>query len=192
MDVSRVPVDVLVADGHKWLLGAEACALFYVAENARERVPPVAAGWWNVKSESGFLDYELDFFLGARRYEAGSLPSAQIEGLAAAIDLLEEMGGARIRERILETVGALAEGLAARGWTIASPEPYESGILAAVPPDGDVNRAAKDFERRGVIIAPREGAVRFSPHAYNDFVEVERIVEAAREIARPGGTSAIR
>jgi selenocysteine lyase/cysteine desulfurase len=192
IDVSRVPVDVLVADAHKWLLGAEACALFYVAENARERVPPVSAGWWNVKSEGGFLDYELDFFLGARRYEAGSLPTAQIEGLAAAIDLLEEMGGETIRDRILETVGALAEGLASRGWKVASPEPLASGILAAVPPDGNANRAARDLERLGIIVAPREGAVRFSPHAYNDLAEVERIVETAQEIARPGGTSAIR
>ena len=183
LDVSRVPVDVFVADAHKWLLGQEACALFYVAENARERVPPVAAGWWNVRSEGGFLDYELDFYLSSRRYEPGSLPTAQIQGLGTAIDLLEEMGSEAIVERIRETVGALAEGLASRGWTIASPEPFGSGILAAAPPDGNANRAAKELEKLGVIVAPREGAVRFSPHAYNDLIEVERILEATQSLA---------
>jgi cysteine desulfurase / selenocysteine lyase len=178
IDVSRVPVDVLVADAHKWLLGAEACALFYVSENARERVPPVAAGWWNVKSEGTFLDYDLDFFLGGRRYEAGSLPTAQIEGLSAAIDLLDEMGRDAIHRRVLETVRTLADGLASRGWTLASPEPLQSGILAMVPPDANVNRAAKELEGRGIIVSPREGAVRFSPHASNDAGEVERILEA--------------
>jgi selenocysteine lyase/cysteine desulfurase len=182
IDVSRVPVDVLVADAHKWLLGPEACALFYVAENARERVPPVAAGWWNVKSDRSFLDYELDFFLGGRRYEAGSLPTAQISGLAAAIDLLDEMGSETIRGRILDTVRALAEGLASRGWTIASPQPLGSGILAAVPPDGNASRAAKELEARGMIVSPREGAVRFSPHAYNGEEEVERLLETALRI----------
>ncbi len=183
IDVSQVPVDVLVADAHKWLLGAEACALFYVSENARERVPPVNAGWWNVKSEGGFLDYELDFYLGSRRYEPGSLPTAQIEGLGAAIDLLEEMGSETILQRIRETVGTLADGLASRGWTIASPEPFGSGILAAAPPDGNANRAAKELEKLGVIVAPREGAVRFSPHACNDLTEVERILEATQSLA---------
>lgn len=182
IDVSRVPVDVFVADAHKWLLGAEACALFYVSENARERVPPVNAGWWNVKSEGGFLDYELDFYLGSRRYEAGSLPTAQIEGLGAAIDLLGEMGSETILHRIRETVGELAEGLASRGWRIASPEPFGSGILAAVPPDGNANLAAKELEARGIIVTPREGAVRFSPHAYNDVAEVERILDATRSL----------
>ena len=183
IDLSRVPVDVFVADAHKWLLGAEACALFYVSENARERVPPVSVGWWSVKAEGTFLDYELDFHLGGRRYEAGSLPTAQIEGLGAAVDLLDEMGIETIRKRILETVGALAEGLSSRGWTIASPQPLESGILAAVPPDGNAKRAAKSLEDRGVIVAPREGAVRFSPHAYNDLAEVERILEAVESLA---------
>jgi selenocysteine lyase/cysteine desulfurase len=142
-------------------------------------VPPVNVGWWSVKAEGTFLDYELDFFLGSRRYEAGSLPTAQIEGLGAAIDLLDEMGIETIRERILDTVNALAEGLSSRGWTIATPRPFESGILAAVPPDGNANRAAKELEGRGVIVAPREGAVRFSPHAYNDREEVNRLLEAA-------------
>jgi selenocysteine lyase/cysteine desulfurase len=182
LDVSRAPVDVLVADAHKWLLGAEACALFYVSENARERVPPVNAGWWNVKSEGGFLDYELEFYLGSRRYEAGSLPTAQIEGLAAAVDLLDEMGIETVRERILDTVNALAEGLSARGWTIATPRPFGSGILSAVPPEGNANRAAKELEARGIIVAPREGAVRFSPHAYNDRAEVEKILEAVQSV----------
>jgi selenocysteine lyase/cysteine desulfurase len=186
IDVSRVPVDVLVADSHKWLLGAEACALFYVAENARERVPPVAAGWWNVKSERGYLEYELDFFLGGRRYEPGSLPTAQIHGLSAALDLLEEMGSETILRRIGDTVRALAEGLASRGWRIATPEPFRSGILAAVPPGGDANRAAKELEARGIIVSPREGAVRFSPHASNDAAEVERILEAVGSVPEEG------
>jgi len=75
-------------------------------------------------------------------------------------------------------VRALAQGLGDLGWRIASPEPLASGILAAVPPDGNPFRAAKTLEARGVIVAPREGAVRFSPHAYNDFGEVERILAA--------------
>jgi len=181
LDVEAAHVDVLAADAHKWLLGAECCTVFYVSENARERVPPIGGGWWNVRHDSthgvGFLDYRLDFHLSARRYEPGSIPTAQIRGLAAALDLLEEMGVESIASRIHDSVRALAQGLGDLGWRIASPEPLASGILAAVPPDGNPFRAAKTLEARGVIVAPREGAVRFSPHAYNDLGEVERILE---------------
>ncbi|HSE62189.1 MAG TPA: aminotransferase class V-fold PLP-dependent enzyme [Thermoanaerobaculia bacterium] len=188
LDVRGANVDVLAADAHKWLLGAEACAVFYVSEGARERVPPAFGGWWNVRHEGshagGYLDYRLDFHLGARRYEPGSIPIAQIQGLSAALDLLEEMEAAEVSRRIVAAVETLADGLRRRGWNIATPEPFRSGILAAFPPDGDAIRAAKAFEARGIIVAPREGAVRFSPHAYNDGVEADRIIRSVEEMER--------
>jgi cysteine desulfurase / selenocysteine lyase len=184
IDVGEAGIDVLAADSHKWLLGPEACTVFYVAEGARERVPPIAAGWWNVKSDHTYLDYKLDFFLGGRRYEPGTIPTAQILGLRAALDVLEEMGAEEIERRILGLVEALREGLAAREWRISTPEPLASGILSAVPPGDDAWKMAKALEERGVIVASREGAVRFSPHAYNDLGEIEQILEATDGIGR--------
>jgi selenocysteine lyase/cysteine desulfurase len=80
---------------------------------------------------------------------------------------------------VAETTDALAAGLSRLGWTIASPEPRRSGILAAVPREGTAFAAAKKFEAAGIIVSPREGAVRFSPHVYNDLEEVKRILVAA-------------
>lgn len=175
LDVAAAGVDVLCADAHKWLYGTEGGAVFYVAESARERVPARAAGWWNMKTEGEYLEHRgVTQYQGARRYEPGTLPTANIAGLAAAIDLLQEMGQPAVRDRILKTAGALSAGLAERGWTIASPEPLASGILAAKPPSGDARSWAKALEQKGVIVAPREGCVRFSPHAGNDVGEVAR------------------
>jgi selenocysteine lyase/cysteine desulfurase len=182
LDVEKAGVDVLAADGHKWLLGAEGCAVFYVSENARERVPPRFAGWWNIKHERGYLDYALDFYDGARRYEPGTLPTANIAGLSAAIDLLSEAGLETIRARILEICETLRRGLTERGWTITSPEPLRSGILAAALPGTDSRILAKRLEERRIITAPREGSVRFSPHFYNDAEEVGRILRALAEV----------
>src|SRR5262249_5210473 len=60
-DVSRVPVDVFAADAHKWLLGQEACTIFYVREAVRDRVPAIFGGWWNTRGEEagGFLGDKL-------------------------------------------------------------------------------------------------------------------------------------
>ncbi len=178
LDAVAAQIDVLCADAHKWLYGTEGGAVFYVNEGARERVPARATGWWNLKTESEYLEYRAAPYSGARRYEPGTLPTANIAGLAAAIDLLNAMGRDPVRARILELVGALSRGLAERGWRIASPEPLASGILAAVPPSGNARRWAKALEQRGVIVAPREGSVRFSPHAGNDVDEVERALAA--------------
>jgi cysteine desulfurase/selenocysteine lyase len=170
LDVHASGVDVLAADAHKWLLGPEGCAVFFVAESARDRVPPLFPGWWNIKHERGYLDYDL-----------GTLATANIAGLAASIGLLSEVGLETIRRRILEVCERLKNGLAERGWEIASSEPLRSGILAAVPRNTDSRLLAKRFEERGIITAPREGFVRFSPHFYNDAAEVTRILETVDE-----------
>jgi selenocysteine lyase/cysteine desulfurase len=182
LDVGQAPVDVLVADAHKWLLSAEACAIFYVAESAREKLPPPFGGWWNLSSDEGYLAYKGEVFSGGRGYEPGSLPTAQIAGLATALDLLSDVGLPIARDRILAVCEVLKRGLAERGWRITTPEPLASGILAAVPPQGDARVMAKKLEQKNVIVAPREGAVRFSPHFYNDEVEVSQILRTIDEI----------
>jgi cysteine desulfurase / selenocysteine lyase len=182
LDVSAAAIDVLVADPHKWLLGPEACAIFYVSENARERLPPPFGGWWNLKMQGEYLGYSGDLHLSARRYEPGSLPIASILGLSAGLDLLTEVGIETIRERILRLNELLKDGLVSRGWKIVSPEPLSSGILAAVPPSNDPRRVARKLEEKDIIVAAREGAVRFSPHFYNDREEVGKILAAVDEL----------
>jgi cysteine desulfurase / selenocysteine lyase len=174
IDVAAANVDVLCADAHKWLYGTEGGAVFFVAESARERVPARARGWWNLKTEGEYLEYQATLYASARRYEPGILPTANLAGLSAAVDLLNAMGRDAVQARILELVETLSRGLEARGWTVRSPAPLSSGILAAAAPSGDARAWVKALEARGVLVAPREGFVRFSPHAGNDAAEIER------------------
>ncbi|MFY9549687.1 MAG: aminotransferase class V-fold PLP-dependent enzyme, partial [Thermoanaerobaculia bacterium] len=159
--VERAGIHVLAADSHKWLYGPEGCTVFFVAEEARERVPAIASGWWNLKTEGDYLKFRATAYTGARRFEPGTLPTDHVIGLSAALDLLDEIGAETVRRRVLELVAALRDGLRARGWRISTPEPLRSGILAAVPPARDARAWAKDLEERGVIVSPREGFVRF-------------------------------
>lgn len=185
MDVAAANVDVLCADAHKWLYGPEGCAVFYVREGARERVPARALGWWNLKTEGEYLEYRNPTpYVGARRYEPGTLPAANVAGLSAAVELLNAMGRETVRERILGLVESLRRQLLERGWGIGSPDPLASGILAGAPPSGDSRSWAKALEERGVIVAPRERFVRFAPHAGNDEGEVARALAAIDAVGR--------
>jgi selenocysteine lyase/cysteine desulfurase len=185
LHVTRAGIDVLAADAHKWLYGPEGCTIFCVSDAARDRVPAIVSGWWNLKSEGTYLEYRAVPYSGARRYEPGTLPIDHVRGLSAALDLLEAMGTDVVRDRVLGLVRTLASGLSERGWQLATPEPFASGIVAAVPPEGGLSAWAKALEQHGVIAAPREGAVRFSPHAGNDPSEIERALAAIDAIGKP-------
>jgi selenocysteine lyase/cysteine desulfurase len=180
IDVRRANIAFLAADGHKWLCGPEGAGIFYVAAEHRDELEVLESGWTNFDRKGRFLDCPLDLLPNARRFEAGSLPTIGIFGMRAAVDLLLEIGIERIRDQTLAIAADLAEALESIGWRVATPRPIASGIIGAIPPGDDPTllRWHRLLEEQGVVCAPREGMLRFSPHFYNDAGDVERIVRA--------------
>ncbi|HZL99877.1 MAG TPA: aminotransferase class V-fold PLP-dependent enzyme, partial [Planctomycetota bacterium] len=114
------------------------------------------------------------------RFEYASMPTVGIFGLHAALELLLAAGPERMGARILELTGALAEGLAARGWRLHSPlddDAERSGILSASHPRRPAEEVVGRLAEAGVSVAARAGAVRFSPHAWNTLDEVQQLLE---------------
>jgi cysteine desulfurase/selenocysteine lyase len=185
IDVRRARIDFLAADGHKWMCGPEGAAIFYVAAERLEQLDVVENGWTNIDRKGKFIGCPVEWLPDSRRFEAGSLNTNGIYGLNAALGLIDEVGIATIAARALAVANALAEGLESIGWPVASPRPLRSPIVATTPPPGEKSLLwwHRRLEEAGIVTAPREGMLRFSPHFYNDETEVARIVEVLRAAA---------
>lgn len=187
IDVRRSKISFLAADGHKWMCGPEGAALFYVAEEHREKLDVIEDGWSNIDRKGRFLDTSMDLLPDARRFEAGSHNSTGIHGLRAAIDLLLEIGIEAISAEVIRMATLMADRLESIGWRVKSPRPIRSGIIGALPPEGesrDVRRLHALLEENKIVCAPREGMLRFAPHFYNDEDEVERVIEVLKLSSR--------
>ena len=182
IEADRLGIDVLAADGHKFLYSAEGLSVFAFSEKAKAAIRPPWVGWWNVPWREPQLDYDLRLFESGRRFEPGSLPTSSVYGLAAALDLLAEIGMPEAEARIAGLVGLLRSGLAGLGWEIRTPPGARSAILSAAPPGGDARAACAALENSGVVASPREGAVRFAPHVGNDAEEIETALAACAAI----------
>ena len=182
IDVHAAKIDFLAADGHKWLCGPEGAGIFYVAAGRLDELEVVENGWTNIDRKGKFIDCDVEWLPDARRFEAGSLNTNGIHGLRAAIDLLLEAGIETVREKAMAVATRLADGLQAIGWNAPL---HGSPIVGATPPN--VEKSILWYHRRleesGVVCAPREGLVRFSPHFYNDAAEADRIVEVLRGLS---------
>lgn len=180
MDVRRSRIDFLAADAHKWICGPEGAAIFYAAAEKREQLEVLEIGWKNISRQGTFLGAPLDLFPDARRWEAGSINTNGVHGARAAIDLLLEVGIGEVSKAALGVAHRLAEGLESIGWTVRSPLPLASAIVAATPPgvEKSVVWYHRKLEEAGIVTAPREGMLRFSPHFYNDWEDVERVVSS--------------
>lgn len=184
MDVRAARIDFLAADGHKWMCGPEGAGLFFVAAGRLDELEVLENGWTNIQRKGQFLSCPIDWLPDSRRFEAGSPNTNGIFGLRAALSLLEEIGIDVIAARAVSLAAKLADGLESIGWNVATPRPVRSAIVGATPPF--VEKSLLWFHRRleeqGIVCAPREGLLRFSPHFYNEDSEVERVLDVLQGI----------
>ena len=179
-DMRTMPVDAFAADGHKWLCAPEGLALFYVRREHHERLRPLSRGWWSVAQAGRYELEEQPLADTARRYECGTLPTANAYGLRAALELLNEVGIAAIAARIRELTAKTTQALRGRGFAIqrAEGEGEWSGIVSCETPGRDPARLAAELEKRGVLVTARSGRLRLAVHAWNDEGDLARLLDA--------------
>ena len=182
LDVRAAKIDFLAADGHKWLCSAEGAGIFYVAAERLDELEVVENGWTNIDRRGKFIDCPVEWLPDSRRFEAGSLNTNGIYGLCAALDLLLEIGIETIHDRAMRVATKLAEELESIGWKAPL---FGSPIIGATPPsvEKSILWYHRKLEEKGVVCAPREGLLRFSPHFYNDAGEVDHVIEVLRGVS---------
>ena len=183
IDVQRSNISFLASDGHKWLCGPEGAAIFYVRGSDRDKLDVLEYGWSNIERRGKFLNSSTELLPDSRRFEAGSLNTTGIHGLRAAIDLLLEIGTDYVASEVVRVTTTLAEALESIGYRLGGPKPIRSGIIGAIPPSVDSQtllRLHRKLEEAGIVTAPREGMLRFSPHFYNDESDVEKVISVLR------------
>ena len=184
IDVAALGIDCLAADGHKWLMGPEGCALFCTSSRALSQLCVAGLGWAGVRTAHDFLDYGMELHEDARRFETGTQNTAGIAGLKAAIDLLLEIGMDTVEDRVLSLSQRLAEGLSARGYELlGSRRPGEASGIVAFRADGiPSTEVARALTAATVQLTQRAGTVRLSPHVYNTEDEIDSVLAALPQL----------
>jgi selenocysteine lyase/cysteine desulfurase len=178
-------VDFLAADAHKWLLGPCGAGLFYVRRAVQDRLRPIVHGWHNVRCPGFVAQEKMVYLTDARRYEVGSANLAGLAGMAAAMELLLEVGVENIAAELLRKRALLLPALQAQGWNVLqadAPAPNASSILSLYKPGADMatcHRKLMDARIHTSLRVDRQGRqyVRLSPHFYNTDAELHRLLE---------------
>jgi cysteine desulfurase / selenocysteine lyase len=182
-DLQQVPADFVVADGHKWMLGAEGLGLFYVRPALRERLRLTQFGW-AMREQPG--DYSANPWSpaeSARRFECGSPNMLGIQVLSESLGLLQEVGWQTVEARLQTITDRLIEQLTALpGCRLRTPSDWlrRAGIVSFDFEGKDSEQLHNELMKAGVICASRGGFVRFSPHFYT---RDEVVDNAVRQLA---------
>lgn len=182
IDVHATGIDFLVSGTLKWLMGGPGVAFIYVREDLIPKLKPTVAGWFGSRDQFQFKTTEFDYRPDATRLEAGTPPVAAIYSASAALDIVNEVGVERIRERTRFLADDLIRRAQEKGWKVRSPldGAIRSSIvmLAFDRPD----ELVKGLTARDIITDYRPGLVRISPNFYNTIEENERVVTTLDEL----------
>jgi selenocysteine lyase/cysteine desulfurase len=179
LDASKLPVDALSADGHKWLLGPEGAGIFYLRRDLLDRLHPVGIGWNSVVGSRRFSKIDFQLKPHAGRFESGSLNVGGVLALGASLEVLKDIGWPIIQQRVLLLTDYLCERAATRGLEIFSSriDRERSSIVSLIAAGQDPQSVKRRCRDAGIVINHRAGRLRFSPHAYNTEEELDRAIE---------------
>ena len=180
LDVRACRIDALAADGHKWMLGPEGCAILYINQALQDRIEPVEFGWTNVANYADYASRDMTLWTDARRYECGTLNTIGCFGLKASIEFLLEVDPGQIGPVVQGLGDRIAAGVDGKGYEVLGNRTAEngSGIVSFRKAGLDPAAIVATLRARGVIAAPRAGWIRTSPHFYVSPGDIDRLIDA--------------
>ncbi len=175
VDVQRLGIDYLVAEGHKWLLAPQSSGILYVSDDLFARL------------------HQSSLRVGMERFEYGAPNSFPIVGLDAALGVLECIDGGMqaVEERILGLGAYAIAGLERLGYPIISPrnQGERSGIVCFTTHperrDLTVQKIVESLEERNIYIAAHEDVASISPHFYSTPEDIDALLKMLEELKRP-------
>ena len=178
LDMAEAGVDALVVSAHKWMLGPLGIGFMALGPRAIERVDVTIPGWLAVNEPFAFRNV-LDYLPDARRFEPGTENAGGICGLVERLREIDEYGIAAIEARVLGLIEAVAEGALRRdaGVDLHPTMGERSGILTFRLRGADNAAAVRHLLERRVRVSLRNGAIRVSPHYYNDETDIAALFE---------------
>lgn len=184
-DVQAYHADFVMADGHKWMFGPEGLGMFYTTPAARDQLKLTQYGWHMMKDTHNYENRPWEIHPGARRFECGSPNMLGIHALSASLSLLLETGMDTVEKLVLERSDYLKNAIAKHEQLVllSEPSPLKSGIVTFKHKSLSNDALYRHLQQHRVVCAPRGGGIRFSPHFYNSFEEIDRALALAAALS---------
>lgn len=174
-DVQACQADFVMADGHKWLFGAEGLGVFYTTSAARAQLKLTQYGWHNMKDTHNYENKPWEIHPTARRFECGSMNTMGIYALSASVSLLLESGMETVEALVLQNAERVKTHIADNEQLLLiSSAQSKSGIVVFKHRTIANEVLYKHLQDNGVVCALRGGGIRFSPHFYNTAQEIAK------------------
>jgi L-cysteine/cystine lyase len=183
--VKDLKVDFYAIPMQKWLCGPDGSGGLYIRRESQHYVTPTYVGYKSVKHEEG-VEWALEE--SAQCFDAGGRSPANLAGLVAALDWLEEFVGYKwLFERISSLHAYTCHALKSiPGLTLLTPIQGASGLVTFKLERANVEEVVTRLKGEHNIYIrsiPSIEALRISTGFYNTEEEIDTLVRALLDIS---------
>ncbi|HLG31652.1 MAG TPA: aminotransferase class V-fold PLP-dependent enzyme [Ignavibacteriaceae bacterium] len=184
LDVTKSKIDFLSCGTQKWMMGIQGLSFIYLTKDLQDKIDTVPSGWLSVDDAWNLLDYKLKFKETASRYQPGTLNTAAIYALNAALKFFKQFGFDEVERQIISNSKYFIKKLSELGYYSPLKNldyKYLAGIVSII-----TDRAGEIFNHlsnKKIICSDRAGYLRFSPHFYNTVDEIDKVVAELKNIS---------
>ncbi|GIV46085.1 MAG: aminotransferase [Ignavibacterium sp.] len=178
-DVKKFKIDFLSCGTQKWLFGAQGLAFIYITEELQNKLKPAYVGWLSVEDAWNILNYKMELKKSANAFQGGTLNSLGIYIFNTSLRMLKDFGYNTIEERVISNTKYLRTRLNEIGIHCLIDEveeKYFSGITSFKIDNTEALH--KHLENEKIVCSLREGYIRLSPHFYNTFEDIDKVISA--------------
>jgi len=183
LDVEKCNIDFLSCGTQKWLLGFQGLAFIYLNEKLQKKLIPINVGWLSVNNAWNLLDYQIDLKTTADVFQGGTINALGVYALNSSLKLFNEYNFDNVEKRVIENSKYFLTKLASigiNGLLLNCKESELAGIVTIKIPNPDL--VIKKLEQNKIICSLRENMIRFSPHFYNVFDDIDKAVDVLQKI----------
>jgi len=179
IDIDKIQPDFAVSVGYKWLMGPYGLGYMYVSKNWQEIGEPLEYSWLTKKGNENFAtltNYTADYRNGARKFDMGEFPQFNLLPMSiAALQQINDWEIALIQTEIKKLTDKIIDYKKRVG--IFDETELSVGHISSIALNNvNVNKLKDRLQSNNVVISFRGTSIRVSPHLYNDFEDVDKLL----------------
>ncbi|MDP3386525.1 MAG: aminotransferase class V-fold PLP-dependent enzyme [Eubacteriales bacterium] len=185
IDVKAMNIDILTSGNLKYLFGIPGISFMYVNKELVQLMKPALTGWFGQEDPFLFQTRYNDWASDARRFDTGTPPVLNAYAARAGLEIVNEVGVARIKDRIDMLSAHALNGCIARNLNCISPlDVNKKGGTTAIWVSDKM--ASHDMEvelrKRDIIASSRGDVIRVAPHFYTKPHEIDYVLDQIKNI----------
>jgi selenocysteine lyase/cysteine desulfurase len=185
IDVKAMGVDALAGGTLKYLMACAGIAFLYVRRELAEALRPTVTGWFGRVNPFAFDATALDWAPGARRFDGGTPPIINAYIARAGLEIIHDVGPARIGEWTRVLSERLISGGVDRGLVLdGTPNVACKAPTTAFWVGAESNTVERRMRARGVIASARGSVIRLAPHFYSTLDDVDQALDTLATVLR--------